>query len=233
MTLAAGRPVDATNVLGLILLLSFVHAVRWLHRERGAPIVAAIVASALGYVLAGSSLAAAIPRTSTSFWLAAGSTFGLGLVTLALAFHRDGSPPRGHRARGRTTLPFWVDWPIILAVILFLVASRRWLMGFATTFPLIGVITAYEAQRGRLDQYARQTSVVMMAVTTMNVTSHLTTPFLGLAPSLALAWIAWAAVAAPGMRFLWQRQAGAAGAGALIMCQRVMRWRRRAISHSG
>ena len=113
---------------------------------------------------------------------------------------------------GRTALPLWVKWPIILAVILFLVASRRWLMGFATTFPLIGVITAYEARRS-LWTVARQTSVVMMAVTAMNVTSHLTAPFLGLAPSLALAWIAWAAVAAPGMRFLWQRQAGAAQRG--------------------
>jgi hypothetical protein len=210
MTLAAGRPVDATNVLGLILLLGFVHAVRWLHRERGAPIVAAIVASALGYALAGSSLAAVVPRTGGSFWLAVGGTLSVGLVSLAFAYHRDGSPRGGIEPGGRTALPPWVKWPIIVAVILFLVAARKWLMGFATAFPLIGVITAYEARRS-LWTVARQTSEVMMAVTAMNVTSHLAAPFVGLAPSLTLAWVAWAAVAAPGMRFLWQRQAVTTG----------------------
>ena len=31
MVLAAGRPIDVTNVLGLFLLLLFTHGVRWLH----------------------------------------------------------------------------------------------------------------------------------------------------------------------------------------------------------
>jgi len=41
--LSVGRPVDATNVLGMALLLLFVHGVRWLHVHGKRHIVLAII----------------------------------------------------------------------------------------------------------------------------------------------------------------------------------------------
>ena len=44
--LALGRPVDATNILGLVTLLIYTHGVRLLHDQMGVPIVPAIVLAA-------------------------------------------------------------------------------------------------------------------------------------------------------------------------------------------
>ena len=70
MTLAAGRPIDATNVLGLFLLLLFTHGVRWLHYGVRMPIIPAIFLSALGYCVLGSLAVPLLPRTDAAFWLA-------------------------------------------------------------------------------------------------------------------------------------------------------------------
>ena len=44
-TLAVGRRVDITNVAGLLLLISFYHAVRFLHYNLKVPIVISIILS--------------------------------------------------------------------------------------------------------------------------------------------------------------------------------------------
>ena len=65
-SLALGRPIDATNILGLGLLLLFTHGVRVLHQRLRLPIVAAIVLSALAYCVAGWALAGVPPPMPSS-----------------------------------------------------------------------------------------------------------------------------------------------------------------------
>src|SRR5574340_788453 len=51
-SLAVGRPIDASNPAGLVLLLAFVLGVRLLHVNQRLPILVAIALAALGYCLA-------------------------------------------------------------------------------------------------------------------------------------------------------------------------------------
>src|ERR1051325_9759241 len=60
-SLALGRPVDATNVLALVGVILFLHAVRVLYSRLRVPIVASIAVSTLGYCLVGWKLAAVVP----------------------------------------------------------------------------------------------------------------------------------------------------------------------------
>jgi len=56
-TLSVGRPVDTTNVAGLIMLLFYAHGVRILNWRFKIPIVPAIAVSAFGYCVLGTVLA--------------------------------------------------------------------------------------------------------------------------------------------------------------------------------
>jgi len=87
-TLALGRPVGATHVLGLPLMLLFMVAVRWLHVGRRVPIVTAIVSSAAGYCLAGALLARVVVDTDAAFWTALAGVFVLGLGLYLSLPHR-------------------------------------------------------------------------------------------------------------------------------------------------
>ena len=64
--LALGRPVDATNILGLVTLLIYTHGVRLLHDQMGVPIVPAIVLAAGGYCVIGGTVAQLVPSTDSA-----------------------------------------------------------------------------------------------------------------------------------------------------------------------
>ncbi len=188
-TLALGRPVGASNVVGLSVLFLYAQGVRLLHRRLHVPIVAAIALSALGYCAVGAALAPVIPGTDLAFWLAVGLTVALGLVlTLAL-------PPRDEPAY-RSPLAVWIKLPIIAGIILFLVIAKNALQGFMTVFPMVGVIAAYEG-RHSLWTLGRQVPLMMMALPALMAVSRLAQPHVGLAPSLALGWVAFFALFLP------------------------------------
>jgi hypothetical protein len=206
MTLVAGRAVDVTTVLGLDLFFLFMQAVRWLHQEKRMPIVPAIFISTAVYCAVGTGLAAVVPRTATSYWLATIGTFAVGLAAFRLLPYR---PEPGHRS----TLPLWMKWPIIAAIVLFLVGGRGYLQGFATVFPIMGTISCYEA-RHSLWTVARQAALIALVMSVMVIVPYLTMPLVGMVPSLAAGWMLWAILFLPISGRQWARaEAGAARPG--------------------
>ncbi len=206
MTLVTGRAVDVTTVLGLDLFFLFMQAVRWLHQGKRTPIVPTIVISTAAYCAIGAGLAAVVPHTATNYWVATIGTFAIGLAAFRLLPYR--AEP-GHRS----TLPVWLKWPIIAAIVLFLVGGRGYLQGFATVFPIMGTISSYEA-RHSLWTVARQAALVALVMSVMFIVPYLTMPLVGMVPSLAAGWALWLILFLPISRRQWaQAQAWVARPG--------------------
>jgi len=190
-SLAVGRPIDATNVLGLVLLLVFTNAVRLMHHSLKLPIFAAITAGILLYCGLGIWLAPLVPSTSPMFW--ASTVFVLLLAAGVLRL----MPPRdepGHR----TPLPLWIKLPLIAAVVLGIVLLKHRLQGFLTFFPMVGVFAAYEA-RHSLWTMSRQIAVIMLTMPSLITACFLAQNFWGLEVGLAIGWVAFGATL-----WLWQ-----------------------------
>ena len=187
--LSLGRPVDATNVAGLFALFGFFVAVRLLVIRRKVGIVAAIVASAVGYILISLCLARVIPATEALFWVMAASVLAFAAATMRLM------PPRDEPGE-RTPLPIWVKLPSIMAVILLLIILKQMLRGFMTTFPFLGVITAYEARRS-LWTLCRQMPIVITTLVTIMVVTRLLASHVGLGWSLVASWAVFLAFILP------------------------------------
>jgi len=197
-TLALGRPVDATNALGLILLVVYIHGVRLLFQRAKLSIVLSIVIAALVYSIAGWLLAPLVPAGDKAFWLAlAGVALLAATLYLGLPYRQE----PGHR----TTLPVWIKLPVIVGVILVLVAVKSMLRGFMTVFPMVGIVGAYEA-RHSLWTMGRQISPWIMAMVPMLAIIRLLQGRLGLAAALALGWVGFLGVLLPLTRFMWSRE---------------------------
>jgi len=158
-SLAVGRPLDATNILGLILLLMFAHMVRLLHVNLHVNIIVSIALSALIYCVIGTAMARLVPNTPAVFWGAVVLTVVVALVLVTVLPHRH---ERGHRS----PLPIWIKLPIIIGVVLFLVLIKNGLRGFMTVFPMVTVIACYEA-RNSLWAIGRQIPILMLTMTPM------------------------------------------------------------------
>lgn len=180
MMLALNRPVDASNVLGLFFLLLFTHGVRVTHQDLKVPILPAIGLSALGYCVLGTLVAPILPRTPLSFGLAWAFITGLGYWLYRRL------PARREREY-RTLLPVWIKLPLIALVVVFLVLVRNSLQGFATVFPMVGVIAAYES-RYCLWTIGRQIPVLMMAIGMLMGVAYLVQPYAGLPLALLAGW---------------------------------------------
>jgi hypothetical protein len=183
MALAAGRPLDATNVLGLFFLLLFTHAVRLLHLRLHVSIIPAIILSALGYCGVGSVAARLLPKTNAVFWVTWLFVFLLGAY-LSLKLQERSEPDY------KTQLPVWVKLPIIAGVVFFLIMMRNVLQGFATVFPMIGIIAVYEG-RYCLWTIGRQMPVIMVSMSTMMAAAYLVQQQWGLPLALLAGWCAF------------------------------------------
>ena len=195
-SLALGEPVNVTHVAGLLLFMAYANAVRWLHYGARVPIVAAIAASALGYAAVGTGLARVLPRTEAAFWAVAGLMVGLNLVLSRTMRHRV---EPGHRS----PLPLAVKLPIIVAVIVGIVLAKKGLHGFMAGFPMVGVVTAYEA-RHSLWTICRQVVLFQLSFAAMVATIRLTQGALGLGGGLAVGWLAFLAVYLPLTWWRWR-----------------------------
>jgi len=199
--LAVGRPVDATNVLGLVLLLLFAHVVRWLHIHAGRHIVFAIASSALLYGLLGGAIARVIPDGRHTFWIACAAVLAGGVLFLHFQPHRE---EPGHRS----PLPVYIKLPAIMAVIAILILSKHWLRGFITVFPMVTTVAAYEA-RHSLWTLSRQIPVVMLSACPLMIAMHLAEARFGRGTALAIGWLVFAA-ALPAAEWLKRRARPAA-----------------------
>ena len=181
--LAVGQPLDATNVLGLVLLAIFTYGVRLLHQNLRMPIIPSIVVAALGYGLIGWLVAGVVPRSDIAFWLACAGTLALAVILLKITSHRE---ERGHRS----SLPVWIKLPIIMAVVILLLLIKQGLRGFTTVFPMVGVVAAYEA-RHSLWTMSRQIPIITLAKVPMMIVCRLAQNHFSLPAALALSWIAF------------------------------------------
>ncbi len=189
LIMSVGQPVGISNVLGFLLLYLFAYAVRLLHCRLHLHITAAILLSTLLYIGVARMLLYVLPDSEGAFWLAVVSVLGFAAARAPRAA-RAAEP--GHV----TSLPLYVKLPLIFGLVFILVLLKTHLQGFATTFPLVGLLGAYEARRSlyTLTRRLPQAMVVFMALVAV---SHLTHPFLGLGLSLAAGWVAAAAVLYP------------------------------------
>ena len=179
-TLAVARPVDATHVLGLVLLLLFTHAARILHYNLRLPIVPSILLSAVGYCAIGWAAAGFVPTTNLMFWLSVMAT-----IAMALAAMRYGSR---HKEDGHKNLsPLWIKLPVIVAVVFVLVAIKRGLGGFMSAFPIVGVVAIYESRKCLWSVCQAMPAATLMLLSVF-VASHLTQNLVGLGPSLVIGW---------------------------------------------
>ncbi len=197
-TMALGRPVGASNVLGLVVLFLYMQGVRLLHRHLGLPIVVAIASSALGYCAIGALLAPVVPDSDLAFWLAVVAVIALGLGLFRLI-------PERAEPDCRSPLPAWIKLPVIAGVILALVMIKNTLQGFMTLFPFVGVVAAYEARKS-LWTLGRQVPVMMTLLPLLMATCRLAQPRLGLGPSLALGWVVFLGAFVPFTYRLHRRQ---------------------------
>jgi hypothetical protein len=204
--LAVGQPVGTSNVAGLIVLLAFVHAVRWLHDRSGVAIVAAIVIATAGYCLFSLLLKPWLPIGGATFWVTCAAS-------LSVAGVLHGKFPSARDRDYRTPLPAWVKLPILSAVVAALVAVKHLLGGFTTVFPMVGVITAYEARHG-LRTVCRQIPVYMFAMVPMIAAIHVAQTLWSTGTALAVGWMVFLTLFIPLQRRLW-RDDTAGGASAV------------------
>ncbi|MBT4499378.1 MAG: hypothetical protein HOC74_16740 [Gemmatimonadetes bacterium] len=199
VALGLGRPIDVTNLLGLIAIFLYVHAIRLLYRRLGLPIIPAISLALAGYCLLGWAVVDLLPATPMSFW-----TTAVAVCLLAFFLHRR-LPPRSEPGH-RTPLPVWLKLPVVVAVVCLLLLVKESLQGFATLFPLVSVVGAYEA-RHSLWTLGRQMPVLMLTLTPLMAVAHLTQKHVGLGPSLLFGWAAFLLILLPLTRAMWRRKA--------------------------
>jgi hypothetical protein len=179
--LSVGRPVDASNVAAVVLLLLYALAVRTLHKGAGVTIVPAIIVSAIGYGASGALLKSIIPPGDAVFWPACLLALGAAAAMRRWTPHTD-EPDRHH------PLPPWLKFPAVAAVVFGLVLLKRVLGGFMTMFPMVGVFAAYEG-RHRLDAFCRAFDAFAWAIVPFMAAVRLVQPRLGLGPALAAGWL--------------------------------------------
>jgi len=152
--LAVSEPIDVSNIAGLFLLLVYMFLVLTLHTRLRLAIVPAILISALTYGFVGILVRPFIPQ---------GTLYIVGslaiAVIVALLILRQ-MPPREEPGQ-RTNLPIYIKIPILAAIIVALLAIKSLLGGFLTLFPIMGMISAYEA-RNSLYTLARHAPIFIL-----------------------------------------------------------------------
>lgn len=198
-SMAVGRPIDVTNIAGLINLLLFINVIRWLHVSRGVPIVVSITLTGLIYLVAGIGLAAILVPTPTSFWA------GCALVLAVSAIVLRAMPYRADRSH-RTSLPVWIKAPIIGAVVVGLILLKKLLKGFVPVFPMVTVVAAYE-MRHSLWTMCRQIDISLLLYVPTFAAMHIAQFYFNfsIGESLVVAWVVFLALLVPVLRAQWKR----------------------------
>ncbi len=152
--LSLGQPVGPSHVLGMAVLLLFMHMVRWLHEGARMRIVPSIVLSEVAYLAIASLANRVLPRSPLAFWLLLGCMIAGGGLLLAFL-------PRRQEPAHRSPLPVGVKVAAIAGVVAVIVVLKQVLGGFMTMFPMVGTIAVYEGRRS-LWTVGRQIPILMV-----------------------------------------------------------------------
>jgi hypothetical protein len=105
-------------------------------------------------------------------------------------------------ADGKTADRLFEDFPIVAGVILMLIAMKRFLQGFMTIFPMVGVVASFES-RTSLGTICRALPDFMFAMVPMIAVVRLVQPSLGLGFALGAGWLIFLPMLAPLFRDFW------------------------------
>jgi len=108
--LAVGKPINATNVLGIFDVVRVRPAIRWFHYNLRVPIIPSIAAALLIYALVAVFSLKWVPQDDLAFWCAMAA---VALFTLWVAKTTPDRQEPGHR----TPLPIWVKLPVVVIVV--------------------------------------------------------------------------------------------------------------------
>lgn len=183
-SLSLNRPIGATHALGLLVLLVFAYAVRWLHYGLKLGIIVSIGMSVGLYSGIACALAPHVPGGNVAFAMASAIVIATAALLLLAGPALPPEPPH------RTPLPPWVKVPLIAMITLSLVLVKGYLLGFFATFPMVTTMAAYES-RYSLKTLCAHMPFTMLAMLGMMIVCRLTQEHIGLGPSLALGWIAF------------------------------------------
>ncbi len=198
--LALGRPIGPSHVVALNVLLAYAFVVRFLHEKARWPIIPAIAAAAVGYVLAGAGLRTVLPENPAAFWLSIVLTGGAAAV-VRFRFQPPAEPDH-HKL-----LPPWLKFPMVAGVVLVIILLKSWLQGFMTLFPMIGVFAAYEG-RFRLAAFCRAFSAFALAMVPLLAVVRLIQPKLGWGAALAAGWLVFLPILWLEVRSFGKREKG-------------------------
>lgn len=196
IALGQGHPINVTHVLALLVLMVYYHTIRLLHRRL--PIVPSIGLGLGLYVLSSRILLSVVPIQPASFPICVGM---IGLLAIALFVWQ---PPRSE-PHHRTPLPVYLKLPTVIAVVGLLIYLKSTLQGFATLFPLVGVVGLYEARKG-LWSVCRQAPVFALGMCALLTAAYITQPLLGLPAALSIGWGMYLIIMLPLTLRMWQRE---------------------------
>ena len=196
-TLSLGRPIDGTNIAGILLLIVFIHSVRIITYSFRFHVIFAIVFAACAYCLAGSLLARVVPHTDMMFWIITVVSFFLGIILNVLT-------PNIEEPGHRSPIPVLLKWFIITCVVFVLIIIKKQLLGFMTLFPMVGVVASYE-MRFSLWTYCRNVHFFIIAAIPMMIAIRLTQERFGLGTALVFGWVVLLIIAVPFYMVTWKK----------------------------
>ncbi len=194
-TISLGTKINATHALGLIDLAIFTYGVRFLYTKLRINIILSIAFCATVYCITGVMLASILPQTEIMFWV---SAFCVVVAGILLSLFTECPCEESYR----TDLPVYIKLPIIISVVSIIVFLKRYLMGFMTVFPMVGVIAAYEG-RFMLSSICRQLPTLMISLVSLMMKVKILSGFMPLYHSLIAGWFVFLMVLWITGPFLW------------------------------
>lgn len=179
--MAVGMPLDATNVTAVLLVFAYTHGVRILHYQLRLHILLSILLAAAAYSIIGAFLAGYMPRTEPVFWIAVGAAF----ITAVLGFRYT---PDHVEPSHKTSIPLQIKIPLTFLLVLAIILSKKYLQGFMTAFPMLGVFGSYEGRKS-LWTNCRQMPLLLVVFIPLMLTIRFLQPHLGQGFALLLGWI--------------------------------------------
>ncbi|MBI1335454.1 MAG: hypothetical protein GC164_00660 [Phycisphaera sp.] len=156
--LVTGRHIDTTNVIGVLLMVSYHWTVYFSRMRLSWPMAVAIPLGVCVY-LSGARLAMA-----TTEWPIVYAAFPVGVAVLTGAWLYRPEHEQGHRSRA----PVWVKLPSVFAIAVVMYTLTPLFGGAVTMFPYAGTLTSYEMRKS-LRTLAGQVTINSIAFVFMMV----------------------------------------------------------------
>ena len=190
--LAVGKPIDTTNILGLLLLMVFTHGVRIFHNKFKFHIIAAILASTIAYCLLAKLLGNFVVQSNLSFYVSTALVYAVAISAIYLFPHK-------HEQGQKSLMPIRAKLFVIIAVVYCIMLMKKSLTGFVTVFPMVGVIAAYES-KSTLWTLCRQVPTVLLTLGAMIAAIFILQNIIGLYFALAAGWVVFLIALTPFFR---------------------------------